>query len=88
MNAVAALALLALSLPIPVFGKEARETSTFTSPDGAFRFDYPSDFRLCTNGNLEPCNYTFMLICEKDAPVCVVYPPEAFKARASASSTL
>jgi hypothetical protein len=79
MKAVATLALLAISLPLTLFAKGAGKTSTFASPDGAFRFEYPSDFQLCTNGNREPCNYTFMPVCDKDAPVCVVYPSDEFK---------
>lgn len=79
MRAVAALAFLAISLSIPAFGQTARKTSTFTNPDGAFRFVYPTDFQVCTKGNMQPCNYTYIPICDKDALVCVLYPAESFK---------
>jgi hypothetical protein len=79
MKGMVTLALLAISLPLTLSAKAEEKTSIFTSPDGGFRFEYPSDFQLCTNGNMEPCNYTFMLICKQDAPVCVVYPRDVFK---------
>jgi hypothetical protein len=78
MRAVAAIALLAISVPITAFGQAARKTSTFTSRDGAFRFVYPTDFQICTKGDMRPCNYTYIPICDKDALVCVLFPAEAF----------
>ena len=79
MRAVAALALMAISLPIPAFGQTARKTSTFTNSDGAFRFAYPTDFQVCTRGRIDPCNQSFIPVCEQDALICVVYPAEEFK---------
>ena len=28
---------------------------------------------------MQPCNYTYIPICDKDALVCVLYPAESFK---------
>jgi hypothetical protein len=79
MRAIAALTLLAAFLPIPVFGQTAEKTSTFTNSDGAFRFIYPADFQLCTRAKIDPCNQSFIPVCEPDSFVCVVYPAEQFK---------
>ena len=79
MRAVAALALMAISLPIPAFGQTARKTSTFTNSDGAFRFVYPTDFQVCTQGTIGSCNQSFMPVCSQDALVCVVYSAEEIK---------
>jgi hypothetical protein len=79
MRAVAALTLMAVFLPIPVFGQTAKKTSTFTNSDGAFRFVYPTDFQVCTRGKIDPCNQSFIPLCEPDALVCAVYPAEEFK---------
>ena len=79
MRAVAVHALMAISLPIPAFGQTARKTSTFTNSDGAFRFAYPTDFQVCTRGRIDPCNQSFIPVCEQDALICVVYPAEEFK---------
>jgi hypothetical protein len=45
---------------------------TYTSPDSAWRFTYPGDFPLCTKDNLEPCNTTYIPLCQ-DPLVCVLY---------------
>lgn len=79
MRAIAALILIGAFVPTPVFGQTAQKTSTFTSPDGAFRFAYPADFQVCTRGKIDPCNRSFIPACESDALVCVVYPAEEFK---------
>ena len=79
MRAIAALILLTAFLPIPVFGQTAEKTSTFTNSDGAFRFVYPADFQVCTRAKVDPCNQSFIPVCEPDSFVCVVYPAEQFK---------
>jgi hypothetical protein len=80
MKKLAALAFLALSLPISAFGQTARKTSAFTSPDGAFRFVYPSNFQSCTKGKTDQCRISVIIpVCGTDALVCVLYPSEAFK---------
>ena len=79
MRAIAALTLMAAFLPIPVFGQTAQKTSTFTNSDGAFRFVYPADFQVCTRAKIDPCNQSFIPVCEPDSFVCVVYPAEQFK---------
>src|SRR6266566_560105 len=79
MREVAALALMAMFLPVPAFGQTARKTSTFTTPDSAFRFVYPTEFQVCTRGKIQPCLQSFIPVCEQDALVCVVYPAEEFK---------
>jgi hypothetical protein len=57
----------------------AHPSATFKAPDGAFRFSYPSDFQICTQGRIQPCIQPFIPVCEQDALVCVVYPAEKFK---------
>lgn len=80
MRAVTALTFLALSLLISAFGQTARKTSTFTSPDGAFRFQYPSDFQLCAKGKIDDCmRSTIIPVCETDALVCILHPSKAFE---------
>lgn len=79
MRAIAALALLAAVLPISVFGQTAKKTNTFTNPDSAFRFLYLADFQVCTRAKVDPCNESFIPVCEPDAFVCVVYPAKPFK---------
>src|SRR5271157_5240149 len=79
MRAIAALTLMAVFLPIPTFGQTAQKTNTFTNADGAFRFLYPSNFQVCMRGKIDPCNLSFIPVCESDAFVCVAYPAEAFK---------
>ena len=79
MKAADALTLMAAFLLLPAFGQTAQKTSTFTSSDGTFRFAYPTDFRVCTGGEVDPCNQSFIPVCEPDAFVCVVYPAEEFK---------
>lgn len=79
MRAIAVLKLMAVCLPIASFGQTTQKTSTFTNPDGAFRFLYPADFQVCTLGKMEQCNQSFIPVCEGDALVCVVYPAERFK---------
>ena len=73
------LTLLAAFLPIPVVGQTARKTGTFTNSDGAFRFVYPADFQVCTRAKVDPCNQSFIPVCEPDGFVCVVYPAKPFK---------
>ncbi|WP_348261178.1 hypothetical protein P8935_15385 [Telmatobacter sp. DSM 110680] len=53
--------------------------ASFTSPDGLFRFFYPSDFEVCTPGRIEPCIHSYIPACDQDAIVCVVYPAKQFK---------
>ena|ERR1700723_1027836 len=79
MRAIAVLALMATFLPVPVVGQTARETRTFTNSDGAFRLVYPADFQVCTRAKVDPCNQSFIPVCEPDAFVCVVYPAKTFK---------
>lgn len=56
------------------------QTTTFTPPDSAFRFSYPSGFQICTAGKFEPCLQSSMLpVCEVDAIVCVLYPEKRFE---------
>ena len=57
----------------------AGQSTTFTAPDGAFRFSYPNDFQVCTKGEIQPCIQSFIPVCEQDALVCVIHPAEAFK---------
>ena len=45
---------------------------TYSSPDGAWRFSYPGNFPICLKGNLDPCNTTYIPLCQ-DALVCVRY---------------
>jgi hypothetical protein len=70
---------MAAFLPIPVVGQTARKARTFTNSDGAFRFVYPADFQVCTRAKVDPCNQSFIPVCEPDAFVCVVYPAKPFK---------
>jgi hypothetical protein len=70
---------MAACLPIPIFGQTAPKTSTFTNPDGAFRFVYPVAFEVCTRGKIDSCNQSYIPVCEPDSFVCVVYPAEQFK---------
>src|SRR5258707_525982 len=79
MRAIAALTLMAVFLRIPVFGQTVQSTSTFTNSDGAFRFVYPADFQVCTRAKVDPCNQSFIPVCEPDAFVCVVYPAKQLK---------
>jgi len=79
MRAIAVLTLLAALVPVPVFGQTAQKTSTFTNSDDAFHFVYPADFQVCTQAKIEPCNQSFIPVCEPDSFVCVVYPAEQFK---------
>src|SRR6202011_2137412 len=60
-------------------GQNAQKTSTFTNSDGAFHFVYPTDFQVCTRSKVEPCNQSYIPVCEPDAFVCVVYPAKPFK---------
>jgi len=78
MRAIA-ITLIAAFLSIPVFGQAAQKTSTFTNSDGAFRFVYPADFQVCTRAKIDPCNQSFIPVCEPDSFVCVVYPAEQFQ---------
>jgi len=55
------------------------QNTVFTAPDGLFRFFYPSDFQICTKGQIQPCIQSHIPVCEQDALVCVVYPAEMFK---------
>jgi hypothetical protein len=79
MRTIAALALLATSLSIPAFGQATWKASTFTSPDGAFRFVYPTDFQVCMKGDMQSCNFAYIPVCDEDALVCAVYPGREFK---------
>jgi hypothetical protein len=60
----------------------AHQSTTFTAPDSAFQFSYPSnprDSQLCTKGKIQPCIGSFIPVCEEDALVCVTYAPQEFK---------
>jgi hypothetical protein len=60
-------------VPIP-------QTTSFTAPDGAFRFSYPSDFQVCTVGKIDPCAVrSFVPVCDDDSLVCVIYPAKQFE---------
>ena len=50
------------------------QTTTFTAPDRAFQFSYPSGYQICTAGKIEPCAQSYIPVCEDDALVCVLYP--------------
>lgn len=54
------------------------KTTIFAAPDGAFQFSYPSDFEVCTRGNVDPCVKTYIPVCEGNSIVCVVYPAKQF----------
>lgn len=51
----------------------------FTVRDGAFRFSYPNDFQVCTQGKMDPCIHSYIPVCGQDAFVCVVYPAQEFR---------
>lgn len=73
--AVAVLAQLANAqqrLPAP-------QTKVFLATDGVFRFSYPSDFSVCTQGKIEPCVQSYIPVCEQNALVCVIYPAKKFE---------
>jgi hypothetical protein len=53
--------------------------ASFTSPDGIFRFSYPSAFEVCTQDHIEPCIHSYIPACDQDAIVCVVYPAKQFE---------
>jgi hypothetical protein len=56
------------------------QTTTFAAPDGAFRFSYPSDFRVCAAGKIDACAaQSFIPVCDADALVCVLYPSKRFE---------
>src|ERR1051326_6480766 len=55
------------------------QDSTFTDPNGAFRFTYPRDFEICTQGKLGSCIHTYIPICDEGATVCVVTPEGKFQ---------
>lgn len=56
-----------------------RHEQTFAASDGSFRFSYPSNFQICTKGEIDPCIHSFIPACQDDPLVCVVYPAQAFK---------
>src|SRR5579864_889697 len=56
----------------------SQQVVSFTSPDGAFSFSYPTDFRLCGRG-AEQCLQSYIPICDDDVIVCIVYSPPEFK---------
>jgi hypothetical protein len=60
-------------------GISAAQTTTFTAPDGSFRFSYPSDFQVCTRGKIEPCVRSYIPVCDQNALVCVMSPAKQFK---------
>jgi len=55
------------------------QNTTFTAPDRAFWFSYPSDFQICKAGKIAPCLQGFIPVCEDDALVCVIYPSKRFE---------
>src|SRR5437763_869996 len=57
----------------------ADKNVSFTTPDKAFGFSYPSTFQLCTRGKIEPCIQSYIPVCDKDALVCVLYPAKHFR---------
>jgi len=75
--------LIAVALPSQVSNAQQRvstdRTGIFTASDGAFRFSYPKDFQVCTQGKIDPCNQSYIPVCQEDAVVCVIYPAEQFK---------
>jgi hypothetical protein len=79
MRAIVVFALMAALMLIPAIAQTAPKTRTFTNSDGAFRFVYPADFQVCTRAKVDPCNQSFIPVCEPDAFVCVVYPAKPFK---------
>jgi hypothetical protein len=81
-----AVAITVAALVLTVLGAGVQQqtfshrSTTFTAPDGAFRFSYPSDFQTCARGKLQPCNaYQMGDVCNGEALVCVLYPPEVFR---------
>jgi hypothetical protein len=59
------------------------QTTTFTTPDRAFLFSYPSDFQVCTAGKIDPCLQSFMPVCEGDALAVLFIPPSSSRVRIS-----
>jgi hypothetical protein len=79
MRATVVLALSAISFSVLSYAQAKQKTHTFTNPDGAFTFTYPSDFRICPKGEMKACNDTYIPVCNDAAMVCVVYPDAAFE---------
>lgn len=68
-------------LTLPIHAQQrpsAHHTKIFTAPDGGFQFSHSNDFQVCQQGRIEPCIQSFIPVCERDALVCVVYPPKRF----------
>lgn len=60
----------------------AHQNTTFTAPDGSFRFNYPNDPRdsqVCTKDKMQPCMGSFIPVCTQNALVCVTYAPQEFE---------
>src|SRR5262249_6273194 len=38
----------------------------------------PSNFQVCTEGKVQPCNQSFLPACGEDAIVCIVHPADEF----------
>jgi hypothetical protein len=72
--------LLAVTFVTATIGSNSANEKVFTTPDGTFRFVYPAEFVLCTQGSIEQCNqHSFIPLCDSKALVCVAYPPRAFQ---------
>ena len=72
------MALTTVALLVQMANSQQRvsvdQNTTFTAPDRAFWFSYPSDFQICKAGKIAPCRQSFIPACEDDALVCVIYP--------------
>jgi hypothetical protein len=85
MTAGRSFAVLITSALLVVLSADAqqpapiRHTATFTAPDGAFRFSYRNDFKVCTKGRIQPCLQSYIPVCEQDALACAIFPAEEFK---------
>ena len=52
----------------------------FTAADGSFQFSHPSNFQVCTQGEIEPCiRFNIIPACERDAVVCLIYRAKLFE---------
>ena len=78
MFALPALAVLGFVFPAHSQRPQVRLT-TFTDPDGAFQFSYPSDWGVCTRHNVQQCNPSMIPLCDETARICVAIPESRLK---------
>ena len=64
----------------PACGQAKRRPGsiTFTAADGNFRFSYPKYFKLCAQGEVDPCLHTYIPICESNSLVCIATREKQF----------